>query len=452
MKRNNNFLSFAKALNIIIMTLPFALAWYLYYADRIGTTFFRLGDYFIVAIFFSLYFFFVILYNGLDVTLFRVSDLVYSQTISFVISNVILYIVIFILNKGIITILPMMLVIFAQEVIAIIWSQYCHAWYFKNFKPAKTIIVYNNRKEIKGLIENYGLTKRFDVQKAINATACLKKLGMLKEYEVVFINDLHSTDRNIIAKYCLANDIEMYLSPRLGDIIVSGSRDINLFHLPMKHLVRNNANIAYLVTKRIFDVVISLLALIAVSPFMLITAILIKVYDRGPVFYKQNRLTKDGKVFELIKFRSMKINAEKETGAILSSGDNDPRITPIGRFIRKIRFDELPQLFNILKGDMAIVGPRPERPEIAKEYEKKLPEFKLRLQVKAGLTGYAQVYGKYNTTPYNKLKMDLMYIARMNLIEDLRICLATIKILFMPESTEGIQDGNKTAMDSENND
>ena len=137
------------------------------------------------------------------------------------------------------------------------------------------------------------------------------------------------------------------------------------------------------------------------------------------------------------------MDAEKDGVARLSSGENDDRITPIGHFIRACRIDELPQLINILRGDMSIVGPRPERPEIAADYEKELPEFALRLQAKAGLTGYAQVYGKYNTTPNDKLLMDLQYIAKPSFAEDLKIMFATVKILFMPESTEGI-DANAT--------
>ena len=141
----------------------------------------------------------------------------------------------------------------------------------------------------------------------------------------------------------------------------------------------------------------------------------------------------------------MRVDAEKDGVARLSTGDKDDRITPVGRFIRKCRIDELPQLIDILAGNLSIVGPRPERPEIAEEYMKEMPEFQLRLQTKAGLTGYAQVYGKYNTTPYDKLQMDLMYIAHPSLIEDLRICFATVKILFVPDSTEGIAEGQTTA-------
>lgn len=222
-----------------------------------------------------------------------------------------------------------------------------------------------------------------------------------------------------------------------------------MFHLPFLKLERYNPTPEYLFCKRLFDIVLSLLALIVLSPLMVIVAIIIKCTDGGTVFYRQTRLTLDGKKFDVLKFRSMRMDAEKDGVARLSSGDKDPRITPIGRFIRACRIDELPQLLNILAGDMAIVGPRPERPEISQQYEKEMPEFSLRLQAKAGLTGYAQVYGKYNTTPYDKLLMDLSYIAKPSLAEDFKICLATVKILFMPESTEGVAEGQATAINCE---
>ena len=160
-------------------------------------------------------------------------------------------------------------------------------------------------------------------------------------------------------------------------------------------------------------------------------------------------MTKDGRDFDVLKFRSMRVDAEKDGVARLSTGDHDDRITPVGHVIRKVKIDELPQLFNILKGDMTIVGPRPERREIAEEYEKELPEFRLRLQAKAGLTGYAQVYGKYNTTPYDKLQMDLMYISKPSIVEDLKIMFATLAILFRRESTEGVAPGHTTAQEDD---
>ena len=182
---------------------------------------------------------------------------------------------------------------------------------------------------------------------------------------------------------------------------------------------------------------------------MLITAVVIKLYDHGPALYKQTRLTTGGKEFKILKFRSMRVDAEKDGVARLSTGENDDRITPIGKVIRAIRFDELPQLFNILKGDMSIVGPRPERPEIAAQYEETLPAFRLRLQVKAGLTGYAQLFGRYNTDPYDKLELDLIYINKMNILLDLQIVCMTIKVLFQKESTKGVEEGQVTAAEDE---
>ena len=136
---------------------------------------------------------------------------------------------------------------------------------------------------------------------------------------------------------------------------------------------------------------------------------------------------------------------DAETGGARLAGEHDDRITPIGRIIRAIRFDELPQLFNILKGDMSIVGPRPERPEIAEQYRQELPAFDLRLQVKAGLTGYAQIYGRYNTEPQDKLKMDLMYINHASLAEDIKLIFATVRVLFLRDSTSGVREGQITA-------
>ena len=203
-----------------------------------------------------------------------------------------------------------------------------------------------------------------------------------------------------------------------------------------------------LFAKRAMDILFSLAGLIIASPFMLIIALLIKLYDGGPVFYKQKRLTKDKKVFEIYKFRSMKVESEKD-GARLAKKEDD-RITPVGKVIRNIHFDELPQIFNILKGDMSLVGPRPERPEIAQQYLEEIPEFDYRLKVKAGLTGYAQVYGKYNTTPYDKLKLDLTYIETYSLWQDMKLLMLTFKILFQKENTEGVESWQVTAAKEDN--
>lgn len=291
---------------------------------------------------------------------------------------------------------------------------------------------------------------KYKVVATATAAECIENLSMLDGINTVFISGVHSHDRNIILKYCVENNITMFVIPRIGDTIMSGAHHMHMFHLPMLRVGRYNPQPEYLFIKRLLDIVISAAALIILSPIFLVTAIAIKATDHGPVFYKQTRLTKDGKEFGILKFRSMRVDAEKDGVARLSSGEHDDRITPVGKVIRACRVDELPQLINILRGELSIVGPRPERPEIAAQYCEEMPEFALRLQAKAGLTGYAQVYGKYNTTPYDKLTMDLMYIAHPSIIEDLKIMFATVKILFMPESTEGVSEGQTTAMSGEN--
>ena len=166
------------------------------------------------------------------------------------------------------------------------------------------------------------------------------------------------------------------------------------------------------------------------------------------MLYKQVRCTRGGKEFYILKFRSMGVDAEKDGVARLSAkGDN--RVTPVGKFIRKVRLDELPQLINIIKGEMSFIGPRPERPEIIKQYMEVMPEFEYRMKVKAGLAGYAQVYGKYNTTPYDKLKLDLAYIENYSVWLDLKLMLLTLKVLLWPDSTEGVEVDQITALKQE---
>ncbi len=233
--------------------------------------------------------------------------------------------------------------------------------------------------------------------------------------------------------------------PKIPDIMVQGADQIHLFDTPIL-LVRDYAmTVEQRLVKRIIDIVCALLLVILTSPFMLLTAIAIKLYDGGPILYKQVRCTRDMREFKILKFRSMRIDAEKDGVARLAS-KNDSRITPVGRFIRKTRIDELPQLFNILAGDMSFIGPRPERPEIIRQYQEDMPEFTFRTKVKSGLAGYAQVYGKYNTTPYDKLKLDLFYIENYSVWLDLKLMLLTLKVLFQSDSTEGVDTNQTTAM------
>ena len=447
--KNRYVLRIIKMLAVVLMTVPFAVCWYLYYAERIYTPFYSKGNLMVIALFVAVYTVLAKTYDAFRISTSRISDMVYSQGLSALLADGILFVVIWLLTRHFPNVLPGLLALLAQVLLSVVWALAAHTWYFAVFPPKKSVIVFDKDYKIESLIHKYGLEKKFDICRIIDVAECKNDLSVLDNMETVFITGVQSHERNLILKYCTARGITMYVLPRIGDIILNGARRVHMFHLPMLRLDRPNDNPEDAVLKRCFDILISSVALILASPVMLLTAIAIKLGDGGPVLYKQTRLTRGGKEFRILKFRSMGVDAEKDGVARLSTGDKDDRITPVGRIIRKLRIDELPQLLNVLGGSMSIVGPRPERPEIAAQYEKTLPEFRLRLQVKAGLTGYAQVYGKYNTSPYDKLQMDLMYIANPNVLEDLRILVATVKILFLPESTDGIDEGQTTAEKTE---
>ena len=330
------------------------------------------------------------------------------------------------------------------------WSYLASAYYFRNYPPKKTILIYRNNLDKKrfGSIKGKPSERLYHIAEEFQYDGYSFKAirHRLEGYEAVFVAGVHSRCRNGIAKYCKEENIVGFFLPHVGDVIMQEARHIKSFDSPVLSVSRSSLTPEYAIMKRAFDIVSSGLAMIILSPFMLITALAIHFYDGGPALYKQVRLTKDGREFKILKFRSMRVDAEKDGVARLSTGDKDDRITPVGRIIRKIRFDELPQLWNIFVGDMSVVGPRPERPEIAEQYYEFLPDFRLRLQVKAGLTGYAQVYGKYNTDPYEKLEFDLLYINNMSIFTDIKLIFATIGILFSKESTAGVEEGQVTAV------
>ncbi|MBD5554767.1 MAG: exopolysaccharide biosynthesis polyprenyl glycosylphosphotransferase [Roseburia sp.] len=452
MNKNKRFhdvtLKLIKMLNAVLITVPFAVCWMGYYAERTYAPYYAKGNWAVIALFLVLYTVYGNVYDALLLQLSRISEMIYSQSLSALISDAIMYIVCWLLTKHLPAVWPLLFVFAAQFLLAAAWSYMANHWYFRSFPPKRTAVVYDMREGLEQLLEEYGLDRRFLVETTVNVKECLEKqMDALHGMEAVFLCGIHSRERNIVLKYCVANHITAYVIPRIGDILMSSARQMHMLHLPILQVKKYSPGFEYVVAKRFLDIVLSGVVLLILSPLMLIVAAAIKATDGGPVFYRQCRLTKDRKEFTVLKFRSMRVDAEGDGVARLSTGENDDRITPVGRVIRKTRIDELPQLLNIIAGDMSIVGPRPERPEIAEQYEKELPEFALRLQAKAGLTGYAQVYGKYNTTPYDKLQMDLMYIAKPSILEDFRIIFATVKILFTAESTEGVREGAATAME-----
>ena len=448
-QRTDLYLLLAKALLVAVDTAFFAAAWYLFYSEQLFVeTFYGKGHLFVIALFVVLYVSLAKLYGGFDLTTSSASELSYGHAVAAVITAFFTYIVLWLLQRTLPNVLPLLAVMAGMILASALWSGPAVRLTNRLLPPKRTVLIYayseameNGQMIINNMPWRFALVGQLTVDgDPARTLAELKAMNA----EAVMICGVSSSVRNDIVKFCIAEKMEAYVRPNIGDYLINGAKTMQMCSLPVMLCQRCNPSVWYLVVKRGMDIVLSLAALVILSPLMLVTAAAIKLYDGGPVFYKQIRLTKDRKEFYVYKFRSMRVDAEKDGVARLAS-QGDDRITPVGKVIRSLRIDELPQLLCILVGTMTIVGPRPERPGIAEQYEKEMPEFALRLQAKAGLTGYAQVYGKYNTSPYNKLQMDLQYIGSMGLVTDLKIIFATIKVLFVPESTEGVAQGQTTA-------
>ena len=448
-QRTDLYLLLVKVLLVAVDTAFFAAAWYLFYSKQLFVeTFYGKGHLFVIALFVVLYVSLAKLYGGFDLTTSSASELSYGHAVAAVITAFFTYIVLWLLQRTLPNVLPLLAVMAGMILASALWSGPAVRLTNRLLPPKRTVLIYayseameNGQMIINNMPWRFALVGQLAVDG--NPARTLAELKAMNA-EAVMICGVSSSVRNDIVKFCIAEKMEAYVRPNIGDYLINGAKTMQMCSLPVMLCQRCNPSVWYLVVKRGMDIVLSLAALVILSPLMLVTAAAIKLYDGGPVFYKQIRLTKDRKEFYVYKFRSMRVDAEKDGVARLAS-QGDDRITPVGKVIRSLRIDELPQLLCILVGTMTIVGPRPERPEIAEQYEKEMPEFALRLQAKAGLTGYAQVYGKYNTSPYNKLQMDLQYIGSMGLVTDLKIIFATIKVLFVPESTEGVAQGQTTA-------
>ena len=448
-QRTDLYLLLVKVLLVAVDTAFFAAAWYLFYSEQLFVeTFYGKGHLFVIALFVVLYVSLAKLYGGFDLTTSSASELSYGHAVAAVITAFFTYIVLWLLQRTLPNVLPLLAVMAGMILASALWSGPAVRLTNRLLPPKRTVLIYayseameNGQMIINNMPWRFALVGQLTVDG--NPARTLAELKAMNA-EAVMICGVSSSVRNDIVKFCIAEKMEAYVRPNIGDYLINGAKTMQMCSLPVMLCQRCNPSVWYLVVKRGMDIVLSLAALVILSPLMLVTAAAIKLYDGGPVFYKQIRLTKDRKEFYVYKFRSMRVDAEKDGVARLAS-QGDDRITPVGKVIRSLRIDELPQLLCILMGTMTIVGPRPERPEIAEQYEKEMPEFALRLQAKAGLTGYAQVYGKYNTSPYNKLQMDLQYIGSMGLVTDLKIIFATIKVLFVPESTEGVAQGQTTA-------
>ena len=433
---------FEGLLEIGILTVIYYLFWRNCYDIPDMPTFYYKGKYLLSAIYAFLTFVLFFYGDSFKFGHIKLGDAVISQWIAVVISNFMTYFQLCLIANKMINCLPMLALTGVDIAVTFVLCYIFTAIYHNFCIPRKMVMVYGSKNAVSLKFKMNTRGDKYRIEKLLNCNELSYEqiISQISEYDAVVINDVEAQMRNDILKYCYQNSIRTYLVPKISDIIYSGGDDITLFDTPLKLIKGRGLTPAQRFLKRAFDLVLSGIATIPALLIIGIVAIAIKIEDGGSVFYKQKRLGHNGE-FEVLKLRSMKENAEA-LGVPQLATENDPRITKVGKFIRACRLDELPQVLNILKGDMSIVGPRPERLMFYEEFEKTIPEFRLRTKVKAGLTGYAQIYGKYNTTPLDKLRMDLMYIENYSFLTDVRLVLKTVQILFKKESTEGVAEEN----------
>lgn len=436
----------ASLINIVLMSGIFAWIWYHDYAQTMyAYTFYRKGHYVMIALYGLMLFFLSTMYGGLKIGQLRRIEVLLSQYLSLFLTDFLFYIIISLLAFRFVNPFMLFVMLLAEMLVSSIWYIITIRLYNRIFQPWKILLIYGERPAADLVYKVEARRDKYAIYDAIHIGAGMDAIAeKMKEFQAVIIGDVSAVERNDMLKYCYAHQIRAYVVPKLSDIILMGADRIHIFDTPFL-LSRGYAlSFDQRLFKRAMDLVFSISAVILTSPVMLITAAAIKLYDGGPVLYRQTRCTEGNRKFEMYKFRSMIVNAEQDGVAMLAR-ENDNRITGVGKWIRATRIDELPQLFNIIRGDMSLVGPRPERPEIIVQYCEEMPEFQFRTRVKAGLTGYAQIYGKYNTTPYDKLKLDLFYIENYSFWIDLKLILMTLKTVLKKEATEGINENQTTA-------
>lgn len=386
----------------------------------------------------------VMVYGTYDIGKRKSKPIIYSVVLATILTDVITYLQLAIMNTNAANNLNfrfenvgyLVVAVLIQIILIIIFTYLGNYVFFSINKPEKCCIITRTLDDIDQVMRGIGkYKKQFNVEIVKNYLA-EDLYDSIQKCQTVFIHDVPLKERTDIVEFCYHNLKNIYFTPEITDVIEINAKhiiynDVSFISSPVKEM-----SFEQRLMKRLMDIFISLLVMIITSPCWLIIAICIKACDGGKVFFLQNRATKYGKIFKVFKFRTMKENVTNHS-AILEDG----RITPVGAFLRKYRLDELPQMINILKGEMSLVGPRPEMLENVYMYTKEMPEFAYRLRVKAGLTGYAQISGKYNTSPKDKLILDMMYIEEYSLWKDFKLLLQTAIVLLKRDSTEAF---NKT--------
>jgi exopolysaccharide biosynthesis polyprenyl glycosylphosphotransferase len=425
--------------------------WINHYNSIMEFPFYRRGNWMMFFLYAIILILFMYTYGGFKVGYLKKGNLIYSQILAVIFTNVFTYLQIAAIDKHFLNLIPLIRMTLLDFLIIIIWTL-IYQWIYGRLFPPRKMLLISGKGSDYHLIEKINSREdKYEICQILNIEQGLPLLQQeILKYDGIIVGDIPSHERNLILKYCFTNSIRTYSVPKISDILLRSTVELNLFDSPLLLSRNEGLTIEQLFIKRLIDIAGALVGIALTSPLFLLIAICIKLTDRGPVFFRQVRLTRDDQEFNIYKFRTMIQGAERDGVARLAE-ERDSRILPVGHLLRRTRLDELPQLFNILLGNMSFVGPRPERPELIKEILKEIPEFSYRTRVKAGLTGYAQIYGKYNTTSYDKLKLDLTYIRNYSLLTDLKLIIMTPKIMFMKEATEGVlQETGKEAETGEN--
>lgn len=430
-----------KIVNVYIIFM-FSVVWFCYYNQFVFGTNRMSGGVVSVVIYYIVYNYFAKLYRAYKIGTYKVSEIVFSQFLAIGLADTVLYVECCLVSHRYVNILPGFITAGIQILGMVVWAVYTKQYFIRYIEANNTLVVCGREDSAEFVHKlNRKYEHLFQIKECVSIESCTAEQlhDKIDQYDTVILYEVDKGRRTGTMEYCIEHQKTLYITPRISDIILQGFEERTLIDTPLFKYEYNYLDTRQYRTKRLLDLTVSMIALVLAAIPMVITAAAIKLEDRGPIFFKQKRCTVNGKVFEIIKFRSMITDAEK-AGAVIPCTDRDPRITKVGNVIRRFRIDELPQIFNILKGDMSVVGPRPERVEHVEKYCEEVPEFAYRMRVKGGLTGYAQIFGKYNTSAYDKLKLDLMYIENQSLLLDLKMIMLTVKTLFIAESTEGFEE------------
>ena len=427
-------------LEVSLALVPALLFFYTYIHHYPSATFWGRGNLLFFVVYFAILVLFMTIYGSFSIRKYRTRELVFAFGLSCFFTDVITYFIMCMIAQTILSPKFVILTLLAQCLIETGLFIFARIMADRLEPAAPALLIVPEKDAEEGVRDKFDRRRtRYYIDRVVSADTPWDELcAIMHSYGTVVLLPMEKELRRRIMDDCFWHGVEILLKPDMQDIMVNYADTVIMSDVPLYAVHTGNHDRGYLTAKRGLDIVASVCGLLICSPIFLAVAVAIKIQDGGPVFYRQKRLTLGGKPFYLTKFRSMVVNAESATGAVLA-GKSDSRITKVGAFLRATRIDELPQLLNILNGDMTLVGPRPERPEFYEKYCAEYPEFAYRLRAKAGLTGYAQLYGRYNTTFADKALLDMHYIQKASFLWDLQLIFYTLKIIFVKESTEGVE-------------